>query len=219
MRYFFCYFILACALSGCYTASVLSSKRFDDSRTQILVRNTIDECTIEITGEITSNTISLFNKAVFEVNSRICKEKWVILSSDGGTVIHAMEIGQIIKNKGYNTQIHHGNSCASACGMIFISGKNRAISSSVFPTRIGFHQMSKSSYSDKTCIVDANNEISQILKSYSRKMLPEKSANFFYNRVMETDCNKISYISSDEALSEGISNSSIRICNNCALIK
>ena len=199
----------------------MSQKKFIDpsSGTEIRVASTADECTIEITGEITSTTVSFFNQAVAEAGSRVCKEKWVLLSSDGGLVSPAMEIGKTIRTKKYNTQIHHGNSCGSACGIIFISGTKRAISSSVLPTRIGFHQISKRNGADTVCLTDANNHASVTLNRYSRAMLDDRAAELFYNRVMQTDCNTMTYIGSEEAISEGIANASKRNCSNCAVLQ
>lgn len=202
-------------------SQVMSGMKFvdPDSDTQIFVRSTEDECTIEITGEIASNTVRLFKQAVTEAESRVCKEKWVILSSGGGLVKPAMEIGKIIRNKKYNTQIHHGNSCGSACGFIFISGTTRAVSSSFLPTRIGFHQISKRNGSDLQCVTDANNQASVLLNRYAHAMLDDRAAKLFYDRVMQTDCNTMTYIGTEEAIAEGIANASKRNCNNCALLQ
>jgi hypothetical protein len=214
-------FVIPCLLASCYAGIVFSGRSIfsEDRRTNITVLSTKDECTIAITGPITNETTQMFQTAIEEAQSRKCSDTWIILSSGGGLVKPAMDIGNVIRSNGYNTQIHFGNSCASACGLIFISGKSRAISSTpIIQTAIGFHQVSRLSGTDKSCVTDANDRASKALWGYSRQMLPESSAKVFYDRVMSTDCNTMKYITSDEAEKNGISNRRNRPCKDCAVL-
>ena len=60
----------------------------------------------------------------------------VVLSSSGGVIIEAVRIGRIIRTAGYSTAVGAGSLCLSACGLIWVSGKQRFLS----PTAVvGFH--------------------------------------------------------------------------------
>lgn len=212
-------FLVFSSLSGCYTAPMLQSKSFNYKGGTILVRSTPEECSIELLGSINLDTLTAYRLAVAEAEQRDCKAKWVILSSGGGNVLPAIDIGKDVRSRGWNTQIHYGNSCSSACGIIFAGGVKRAISSSMFPTHIGFHQISKKDGSgSRSCIREVEDSASQTLLSYLNYMLPSEGAEAFFNKAMETDCKKIQFINSEEAKNLGISTHERRDCKACALI-
>lgn len=60
----------------------------------------------------------------------------VVLSSDGGSVGAAIEIGKAIRLKGYSTLVMNGSNCSSSCALIWLAGSPRRISKSA---KIGFH--------------------------------------------------------------------------------
>lgn len=60
----------------------------------------------------------------------------VELSSPGGKVLPALNIGEIINRKGFITYVPANNTCASACSLIWVAGKPRMASPKA---RIGFH--------------------------------------------------------------------------------
>jgi hypothetical protein len=64
--------------------------------------------------------------------------KTVALDSPGGSVADAIEIGTLIRGKGYATSIAAGSFCASSCPLIFIGGKERLATAQ---SAIGVHQI------------------------------------------------------------------------------
>ena len=59
----------------------------------------------------------------------------VVLDSPGGKVQPALEIGRVIRIKGFSTAVQ-GNQCASACALVWLAGEPRMMSTL---TPIGFH--------------------------------------------------------------------------------
>jgi hypothetical protein len=59
----------------------------------------------------------------------------VFLESPGGNALVAIAIGRLIRARGYYTHVTAG-SCASACGLIWLGGRQRSIGST---GRVGFH--------------------------------------------------------------------------------
>ncbi|MFC6623115.1 hypothetical protein [Novosphingobium panipatense] len=60
----------------------------------------------------------------------------VVLESDGGKTVTAIEMGETIRLKGYSTAVVNGSQCNSACALIWLAGAPRALSRSA---RVGFH--------------------------------------------------------------------------------
>jgi len=61
--------------------------------------------------------------------------KIVHLNSEGGRILAAQKMGELIKKRGLSTYV--SNACLSACTIVFLHGRERLISAEA---RIGFHQ-------------------------------------------------------------------------------
>ena len=73
-----------------------------------------------------------------EIASRGEYIKTVSLDSPGGSVADALEIGALIRGKGYTTSVSAGSFCASSCPLIFMGGKERLATEQ---SAIGVHQI------------------------------------------------------------------------------
>lgn len=89
---------------------------------------------ITIFGEIKPGDSEKFERLA------IYPTMFVLLRSDGGNILDALMIGEIIYDKKYIT-IVGDSTCASACGLIWLAGAKRFSSSTA---RIGFHAVSNS---------------------------------------------------------------------------
>lgn len=87
--------------------------------------------TISIKGPIVSGDLERFR----QISLRYPKA-FVALSSDGGLIHPAIEIGKIIKVMGYTTVVGDDDVCASACALIWMAGDKRLLFTR---GRIGFH--------------------------------------------------------------------------------
>jgi hypothetical protein len=91
--------------------------------------------TIIIRGEIAPGDDEQFERIVFNADTAV-----VLLASPGGDVASGISISKLVKLKGYDTIVMPDSICASMCGIIWLSGKERfAYSSSL----IGFHAASR----------------------------------------------------------------------------
>lgn len=92
---------------------------------------------IVLSGDIEVGDSARFKRAAAQLDSAI-----VVLESEGGTTLDAIEIGETIRIKGFSTIVVNGSYCASACGLIWLAGSPRVLTKSA---RVGFH----ATYSDK----------------------------------------------------------------------
>lgn len=60
----------------------------------------------------------------------------VLLSSPGGSLKEGLDIGRVIRERGYSTGVLSGTMCASSCGLIWLAGAERYMAPSAL---IGFH--------------------------------------------------------------------------------
>ncbi|MGV3555416.1 MAG: hypothetical protein ACO1OD_09180 [Croceibacterium sp.] len=86
---------------------------------------------IAIEGEIDERDIAHFQRLAIGSETAV-----VILASPGGALSPALEIGKIIRLKGFTTYVPDDIACTSSCALIWLSGQPRLLSPS---SRIGFH--------------------------------------------------------------------------------
>jgi hypothetical protein len=60
----------------------------------------------------------------------------VVLSSFGGSTVSAIEIGKLIRVRGYATYVPNDTICTSSCALIWLAGTPRFLESK---SKIGFH--------------------------------------------------------------------------------
>jgi hypothetical protein len=73
-----------------------------------------------------------------EVNARGEYIKTVVLSSPGGSVGDALEMGRLIRARGFATEIEPNRICVSSCPLVFVGGVKRAAGTGAI---IGVHQV------------------------------------------------------------------------------
>lgn len=89
------------------------------------------EVIIIIEGEIESGDDEKFRAIAAKHSNAI-----VLLNSEGGAIVPAMDIGRTVKLRGYKTAVSKSSSCASACALIWVSGSQRVIFEG---GEVGFH--------------------------------------------------------------------------------
>lgn len=194
---------LFCALAnGCMT----NSKSYSADQGIFHVAEYGGNCKISFTSNndyavIDESTYRTFLVVTEDVDKRQCKEKIIMFSSRGGNVGAALRIGLAIKEKGYSTLLQLGEGCSSACGIIFIAGKERiALTSKTMPnSRIGFHQISR----NKVCSEPSAPEYG-VIEKYARSMLPSNAADGFVTLMKSTSCKTMSYVTASELQKMGI---------------
>ena len=72
--------------------------------------------------------------------TRDIKQASVILNSNGGRIRQAIHIGRLIRDRNYETRVHNGAICNSACTLIWLSGAFRHLDPRA---RLGFHSARK----------------------------------------------------------------------------
>ena len=73
-----------------------------------------------------------------EVNARGEYIKTVVLNSPGGSVGDALEMGGLIRAKGFSTEVEKDKICVSSCPLIFVGGVRRAAGANAI---VGVHQV------------------------------------------------------------------------------
>ncbi len=87
------------------------------------------------TGTITPGTAAAF---AGEIDKRGGYVKTVVLHSPGGSVTDALDMGRLIRKKGFATEVEDGRYCASSCPLVFAGGVERHAGAKA---AIGVHQV------------------------------------------------------------------------------
>lgn len=86
---------------------------------------------IFISGEIEASDVAHFQRLAVSSNEAV-----IVLESPGGSLAPALEIGEIIRLKGFYTYVPNGTTCTSSCALIWVAGQTRYLASDAF---VGFH--------------------------------------------------------------------------------
>ena len=86
---------------------------------------------ILLTGEITSDDPARFGRAILGAEKVV-----VALSSPGGNLLAGIQLGRVIRIRGYRTLVPGGSRCASACALAWLAGTPRHLQPN---SLIGFH--------------------------------------------------------------------------------
>ena len=89
----------------------------------------VNQSSVNISGEIISDDFATFQSKTASLSNAT-----VALRSNGGRLLPAIKIGEMIKTKGYTT--HVPEYCASACTLIWLAGRQRYMSPTAL---IGLH--------------------------------------------------------------------------------
>ncbi|MEO6395998.1 MAG: ATP-dependent Clp protease proteolytic subunit [Devosia sp.] len=126
--------------------------------------------------------------------------KTVALDSPGGSVTDALEIGTLLRGKGYATSVAAGALCASSCPLIFMGGTERVASPQA---AIGVHQIyaatAPGSLAERlqaagTAMADAQ-KLTAAITRYVADMGVEQEV---WLHALETPPERLYYFSADE---------------------
>jgi hypothetical protein len=87
------------------------------------------------TGMIAPGSAAAFAS---EVNARGEYVKTVVLNSPGGSVGDALEMGRLIRARGFAAEVEKNGICVSSCPLVFVGGVKRAAGANAI---IGVHQV------------------------------------------------------------------------------
>jgi hypothetical protein len=167
---------------------------------------TPQSCEIFLDGKINEDLEAQLNRLLKKVELSDCTARWLLLKSSGGGVTSAMHMGQQLRDKNFNTQIKNAK-CDSACGLLFISGAKRIISSQDMKheAQMGFHQLSVE-YSPhiKACISYENDVLYLAINDYTTRMLNQKASREYFIKMVKTDCQDINRVDSKVLFNQGI---------------
>ena len=86
-------------------------------------------------GTIGPDTAKTFAQEIAKRGSYV---KTLVLHSPGGSVSDALEMGRLIRQKGFNTAVETGRYCASSCPLMFAGGVERYAGDKAV---LGVHQL------------------------------------------------------------------------------
>lgn len=158
-------------------------------------------CVIALQGQINRETTRTFPKVVEHAKAQGCQSPLIVLESGGGLVSEGLSLGREMHLEGYSTVVR--GSCASACGLIFMGGRERIMVGR--SARIGFHQASTrdSSVPDapKDCRTDRFAGVNIRIRDYLRFVLGPEVAADVMEKSLGTSCRSMEWVYGPEALS------------------
>lgn len=199
--------IFSLILTACASTPTLrGNQSYPFAEGNISVLDESGQCYMSLQGKITASMNKSFNLALQDINQRPCKEKILILTSHGGDMDAAIEMGIQIRQARFITDMHEY--CESACAFLYIAGTKRLVhpsSNRGQECRLGVHQPTNEVILCQ-CIdlTDGHPLVIQKIKNYFSRMLPKKSWEALYREIFATSCKQISYLDAQFLLQNGI---------------
>jgi hypothetical protein len=146
-------------------------------------------------GTIRPGTAKVF---AAEIEKRGSYVKRVVLHSRGGSVSDAIEMGRLIRQKQFGTEVESGRYCASSCPLVFAGGVERSAGENA---AIGVHQVTASAASDTTLTAVNGMDSVQRTSAECQKYLLEMGIDpMVWVHAMETPTDQLFYFTRDELL-------------------
>jgi hypothetical protein len=146
---------------------------------------------VVITGEIEANDYAVF------VDTVLPETKTVYLNSPGGHLAPALKIAIMVKEREYETVVENDGVCASACGVIWLSGKLRRM---LLGSRIGLHSARAKEDSTLTRSAFGTTQMANYLLSLGPYYVPEAIISF----IEKIEPKDMRYIGVTEATERGL---------------
>jgi hypothetical protein len=142
---------------------------------------------VVVHGDLIDSDITEFKSKTGPVSNAV-----VWLQSDGGSVVAGIEIGEIIRLKGFATFVPDRARCASACALAWLGGSPRYMAAGA---RIGFHAAYNASSGQETGVGNA------IIGAYLTRIGLPYSAVIY---ITQASPNSMTWMSSADAKRQGI---------------
>lgn len=146
-----------------------------------------------LNGEIGPSATFDFRQAILEEDVLT-----LVLNSPGGAILPALEVAAIAADKGVETVLPEGATCASACAFIFLAGQTRYAAG-----QLGVHQFY--ALNDELELGSVTRGETQDLAGTIIKYLDSfETPSAVYIRMLGTPPDQMYWFPQDELLSEGI---------------
>jgi hypothetical protein len=153
---------------------------------------------LAVTGTIMPGSAATF---AAEIESFAEYIKTIALDSPGGSVADALEMGRLIRDRGFSTSVAAGSLCASSCPLVFAGGTERVAAAGA---AIAVHQIYAATPSDSTLasrLAAAGNAMSDaqtMTAEISRYLIGMGVDPEVWLRALETPPDRLSYFSPEE---------------------
>jgi hypothetical protein len=76
---------------------------------------------------VVEGSLAAFDEDQFAIKTAPLSSAFIAFSSDGGSLLAGLRIGEAIRRKGFSTIVPDGRRCASACALAWLGGVERFI--------------------------------------------------------------------------------------------
>ena len=155
---------------------------------------------LSVTGTIMPGSAAAFATEIESYGEYV---KTVALDSPGGSVNDALEMGQLIRERGFATSVASGALCASSCPLVFAGGTERVAGPEA---AIAVHQIYAATPSDSSVasrLAAAGNAMSDaqaMTAQISRYLIEMGIDSEVWLRALETPPDRLSYFSPDSLI-------------------
>jgi hypothetical protein len=147
------------------------------------------------TGTIRPGTAKVF---AAEIEKRGSYVKTVVLHSPGGSVSDAIEMGRLIRQQQFATEVESGRYCASSCPLVFAGGLERRAGERA---AIGVHQVTALVANGSALgAIEGMDSVQRISAECQKYLLDMAIDPMVWVHAMQTPADQLFYFTGDELL-------------------
>jgi hypothetical protein len=140
---------------------------------------------------LVEGSLAAFDEDQFAAKAASLSSAFVAFSSDGGSLVAGLRIGEAIRRKGFSTIVPDGQRCASACALAWLGGAERFIGTS---GKISFHAAYEPA-------ADESGVGTDVVEAYLSKIgLPYDAVIY----ITQTASNEMTWLNMSDAAQRGI---------------
>ena len=183
---------LACGL----VFAVVIAGAIAPAKGEVKISRMGDHYGIDLSGRINEQMKEEFLKVVSDPRINGKEFVGVRLSSQGGSIIVAMAIGEIIRTASFHTGVYPGSECSSACVLLLAAGVTRTVTGKVGIHRPRFdeEEFGKLSYAQAS---EKYEQMAATMRQYLARM---GMADSLYFEMLKTQADTMRFLSAKDTL-------------------
>ena len=155
---------------------------------------------LQVTGTILPGSATAFAEEIAAYGEYI---RTIRLDSPGGSVLDALEMGRLIRERGFSTAVAAGSLCASSCPLVFAGGGERLAAPG---SALAVHQIYAATPSDVSAAArlaaagSAMSEAQSMTAEISRYLIAMDIDPEVWLRALETPPNRLTYFNEEDLI-------------------
>lgn len=192
-------------LAACGSTPNRSAAVGNTADAAVRLQRQADRCELTLSGEIDQVAVQQVTRALDQMASQRCEQRWLVLQANQGQIGAAVTVGSMLRNRNFNTRLAPGTDCLTACVLVFAAGRERVLGTDAPMARLGISRIPPDADdANPRCEAEVGRAQAQTLGRYLRAMLPGATADAVFHVMVQADCRAPLYWRPADVVNNGL---------------